>query len=70
MAGVDVYGVAGFYILYFYAMSDLIGATITGMLFISKRERTWLKAFGRYIRHPVMLASLTLILFLSLPLVC
>jgi hypothetical protein len=67
LAGVDVYGVAGFYIPYFYAMSDQSGATISGMLFILTREGTWLKAFGRYIRHPAMLASLTVILFLSFP---
>ena len=64
LAGVDVYGVSGFYIPYFYALSDQIGATISGMLFLRKREETWLKTFERYIRHPVMLASLTIILII------
>lgn len=62
LVGVDVYGVAGFYIPYFYALSDQIGANISGLLFLRKQEGAWLKAFGHYIRHPVMLASLTIIL--------
>lgn len=62
LMGVDVYGVEGFYIPYFYALSDQIGANISGSLFLRKHEGTWSNAFGRYIRHPVMLASLAIIL--------
>ena len=62
LLGVDVYGVEGFYIPYFYALSDQIGANISGLLFLRRQEGTWLKAFGRYICHPVMLASLAIIL--------
>ncbi|TFH04812.1 MAG: hypothetical protein E4H06_02365, partial [Methanosarcina sp.] len=34
LAGVDVYGIEGFYIPYFYALSDQIGANISGILFL------------------------------------
>lgn len=30
--GVDVYGIEGFYIPYFYALSDQIGANISGLI--------------------------------------
>lgn len=36
--GVDVYGVEGFYIPYFYALSDQIGANISGLFFLRKKE--------------------------------
>lgn len=61
LAGVDVYGVEGFYIPYFYALSDQIGANISGMLFLKKKEGTWKAALSAYVRHPVMLASLFVI---------
>jgi len=61
MAGIDVYGVEGFYIPYFYALSDQIGANISGLLFLRRREGGWLKAFRHYIHHPVMLTSLAII---------
>lgn len=62
LAGVNVYGVEGFYIPYFYALSDQIGANISGMLFLKRKEGTWSRAFDRYVNHPVMLASLLVIL--------
>ncbi|MBI2831093.1 MAG: hypothetical protein HYX79_02415 [Chloroflexi bacterium] len=62
LLGVDVYGVQGFYIPYFYAMSDQIGASISGLVFLRKAEKSWGKAARSYIRHPVMLASLAVIL--------
>lgn len=61
LAGVNVYGIEGFYIPYFYALSDQIGANISGMLFLRRKEGAWKAAFSRYIRHPVMLASLAVI---------
>ena len=61
LAGVDVYGVEGFYIPYFYSLSDQIGANISGMLFLKKKEGSWNAALDRYVRHPVMLASLAVI---------
>lgn len=57
---------AGFYIPYFYALSDQIGANISGLLFLHKQDGAWLKAFGYYIRHPVMLASLSIILIVPI----
>jgi hypothetical protein len=63
LAGVNVYGIEGFYIPFFYALSDQIGANISGMLFLRRKEGTWKAALSRYIRHPVMLASLAVITF-------
>ena len=60
--GIDVYGVGGFYIPYFYALSDQIGANISGLIFLRGKEGAWRKAFNQYVRHPVMLASLAIIL--------
>lgn len=62
LMGVNVYGVEGFYIPYFYALSDQIGANISGLVFLRKKEGSWLVAFKKYTRHPVMLASLLVIL--------
>jgi len=59
--GVDVYGIQGFYIPYFYAMSDQIGANISGLLFLRRRSSSWGEALADYARHPVMLASLLVI---------
>jgi len=61
LLGVDVYGIEGFYIPYFYALSDQIGANVSGLIFLKKKERSWLKAFTKYFRHPVMLVSLLII---------
>ena len=62
LAGVDVYGWQGFYIPYLYAMSDQIGASAAGLVFLRQRESSWLKAVVSYFRHPVMLASLGVVL--------
>lgn len=62
LLGMDMYGAETFYVPYFYAMSDQIGANISGMVFLHKKEGSWLRAIMRYIRHPVMLASLLIIL--------
>jgi len=66
LAGVDVYGVEGFYIPYFYALSDQIGANISGMLFLKRAEGSWKAGFFRYVHHPVMLASLFVIILVPL----
>ena len=39
--GVDGYGVGGFYIPYFYALSDQIGAKVSGLLFLRREEGSW-----------------------------
>lgn len=62
LAGVDVYGVEGFYIPYFYALSDQIGANLSGFAFLCRRERSAAGAIRRYVRDAVMLSSLAVIL--------
>jgi hypothetical protein len=62
LLGMNMYGVETFYIPYFYALSDQIGANISGMIFLRKKEGSWLKAVKQYTRHPVMLTSLLIIL--------
>jgi len=61
-AGVDVYGVEAFYIPFFYAMSDQMGANVSGLMYLRRQEAGWADALRRYLRHPVMLASLAVIL--------
>lgn len=62
LAGVNVYGVEGFFIPYFYALSDQIGANISGLVFLRKKDRSWKAAVSRYLHHPVMLSSLAIVL--------
>jgi hypothetical protein len=62
LAGVDVYAWQGFYVPYLYAMSDQIGANLGGLLFLRRRKRSWREAADDYFRHPVMLASLGVVL--------
>jgi len=59
--GVDVYGVQGFYLPYFYALSDQIGASVSGLLFLRRKQGSWSSAARAYVRHPVMLASLLVV---------
>jgi len=66
--GVDVYGVGGFYIPYFYALSDQIGANISGLIFLRRKEGIWRKAITPYLRNPVMLTSLAIILIVPIAL--
>lgn len=66
LLGVNVYGVEGFYIPYFYALSDQIGANISGLIYLRKKEERWVKALKSYFHHPVMLASLLIIFFVPL----
>ena len=39
--GVDVYGVQGFYIPFFYAMSDQVGANLSGLLYLRRNADSW-----------------------------
>ncbi|UCF73286.1 MAG: hypothetical protein JSW35_02200 [Deltaproteobacteria bacterium] len=59
--GVNVYGVEGFYIPYFYAMSDQIGANVSGLIFIRRKTGSFSRALLTYFRQPVMLTSLVII---------
>jgi hypothetical protein len=63
---IDVYGVEGFYIPYFYALSDQIGANVSGLLFLHKKEGDWQKTINRYMHHPVMVTSLAVILLVPI----
>lgn len=63
---VNVYGVEGFYIPYFYALSDQIGANVAGLIFLRRKERSWRRAITQYLGHPVMLASLLIILLVPI----
>lgn len=61
-AGVNLYGVEGFYVPYFYAMSDQIGASISGLLFLRRQKETWKEALTAYAENPVMRASVAVVL--------
>ncbi len=60
--GVNVYSWEGFYIPYFYAMSDQIGGTVGILLYLSKKEGSFIRGFLSYLKNPVGLASLGVIL--------
>lgn len=62
LAGVDVYGIEGFYIPYFYALSDQIGGNVSGFVFLYRKEEGFSGTLRAYFRHPVMLTSLLVIL--------
>ena len=64
--GIDIYGIESFYIPYFYAQSDQIGANISGFVFLYRKERSFKKAFINYFKHPVMIASLIVVLFVPI----
>lgn len=62
VAGVDVYGVQGFYIPYLYSMSDQIGANLFGLAYLRRTQDSWGNALSLYTHHPVLLASLAVVL--------
>lgn len=62
LAGVDVYGIEGFYIPFFYALSDQIGGNASGFVFLYRREKGFTRAIGAYFQHPVMVTGLLVIL--------
>jgi hypothetical protein len=64
--GMDVYGVESFYIPYFYAMSDQIGANLSGYVFLQKQTGSFRRAGRLYFRHPVMVTSLGIIFLVPL----
>jgi hypothetical protein len=61
LAGVNVLGIEGFYIPFFYSNSDQIGANISGLIYIKRREGSWRPTLRKYIRHPVMATSLVIV---------
>ena len=66
LAGVDVNGVQGFYLPFFYALSDQIGANVSGLLFLRRKNAAWGATLASYVRHPAMVASLLVVV--SVPL--
>jgi hypothetical protein len=64
--GVDVYGVQGFYIPYLYTMSDQIGANVSGLLFLRRQQGSWRTALAGYVRHPVLVTSLFVVLLVPM----
>ncbi len=66
LAGVDIYGVEGFYIAYFYAMSDQIGANLSGFIYFVRKEDSLRKGVIKYLKNPVMLTSLLVILIVPI----
>lgn len=62
LAGVDVNGIGGFYIPYFYALSDQIGANVSGLAYTYRKEKSFGKAIKEYVKDPVMLTSGAVIL--------
>lgn len=64
--GIDVYGVEGFYIPYFYALSDQIGANVSGLIFLHRKEESWPNTVKSYFRSPVMLSSLLVVLLVPM----
>lgn len=67
--GVDVYGVEGFYIPYFYALSDQIGANVSGLLFLIRKSGSFKEALKTYLKNPVMVTSLMIVLLVPVGLV-
>ncbi len=66
LTDIDVYGIEGFYIPYFYALSDQIGANIAGLLFFKRNHQQWKAALKHYLRNPVMLTSLLIIIIVPM----
>lgn len=66
LMGVDVHGLAGFYIPYFYALGDQISGNLSSTLYLRRRQGSWKSAMAVYVRHPVLLTSLTVILIAPL----
>lgn len=66
LIGINVYGIEGFYIPFFYAMSDQIGANVAGLVHLKRQTGSWRRTAQSYVRNPVMLASLAVILVVPL----
>lgn len=62
LAGIDVYGVQGFYIPYFYALSDQIGGQVSGYVFLRRHSESAGRALKSYFSHPVILTGFIVIL--------
>lgn len=61
-AGVDVYGAEGFYIPFFYALSDQMGALAAGFLFLRRSAPTAGGTLRAWVAHPVMRSGLLVVM--------
>ncbi len=66
LAGINMYSWESFYVPYLYAMGDQIGATLSMLLFFSRREGGILPGLVRYLQNPVSVASLLIILIVPI----
>jgi len=66
LAGLDVYGVEGFFIPFFYAMADQMGASISGFLYFKRKSSSFSEAVKGYSSNPVMIAGLIIIFIVPL----
>ena len=64
--GLDVYAVEGFYIPYFYALSDQVGANVSGLIYFKRKEKSVPAALAAYFHNPVMITSLAVIFLVPL----
>ena len=64
--GIDVYGIEGFYIPFFYAMSDQMGASLAGFIYLRQRTGSVGQALRTYVTHPVMLSSALVIVLVPI----
>ncbi len=67
-AGVEVNGVEGFYVPYFYALSDQIGANVSGIIYLKRVNRGFGKTVRAYFSNPVMTTSLAIVTMVPLAL--
>ena len=64
--GLDVYSIEAFYIPYFYALSDQIGANVSGFIYLNRKSDSLSDTLKAYFKNPVMLTSLAIILLAPL----
>ena len=62
LLGIDSRSAEGFFVPYFYAMSDQIGANLLGFIYIMRQEKKISRTVLVYFKNPVMLTSLLIIL--------
>jgi hypothetical protein len=61
LVGIDVNAPEGFYVPYLYAMGDQFGAAILGFVFLRNLTGTTWAAARSFLRSPVMLATLSVL---------
>jgi|SRR6185295_420335 len=66
LSGLDAYGPETFFVPYFYAMSDQIGANLSGLIFLRSQHAGWSRTWHSYLRQPSMVAGLAIILLVPM----